>query len=394
VKGKRGTAALDDEGQVDSWSYKADTVGGTIYQPDTAWNRRPWRTEFGKPAPPRRDHGMRLTPIVGLKTGAGLGFTPKVGVVRTQLGYGNTPYLSRIQLEGSYSFGVGGYKVEVQTDHRARGSRVHLLTHALSSQLEMVEFHGFGNDVPEFDDDFYDVRQTQWMFHPAVGFALGPNSDISLGPVVKYVTTDTTRDQFISQDVPYGAGGFGQAGVQLNLRYDTRDNPSYPQRGISAVVTGSAYPALWDAREHFEEISGVVSTYFGVPIRKGSVLALRGGGKKLFGDFPYYEAAFVGGSSTVRTYRHRQFAGDASLYGSAEVRVPLARFAFFLPLDLGALGFYDTGRVFVKGESGGGWHDAAGAGLWLGILNPNLALNVSLTNRKENRVFVGLGFNY
>jgi hypothetical protein len=58
------------------------------------------------------------------------------------------------------------------------------------------------------------------------------------------------------------------------------------------------------------------------------------------------------------------------------------------------LGFADAGRVYVDGDSPGGWHTAAGGGFWVGSPNPGTNLNVLLTNRSSRRVMVSLGFAY
>ena len=120
----------------------------------------------------------------------------------------------------------------------------------------------------------------------------------------------------------------------------------------------------------------------------------RGGGKKLWGSFPYFDAAFLGGTESFRAEERQRYAGDASLYGSAELRVPIAKFPFILPLDVGALGFTDAGRVYLKGQSSGGWHTAAGGGFWVGFLNPGRSVNVLFTNRKQRRVTTSFGFAF
>jgi hypothetical protein len=40
----------------------------------------------------------------------------------------------------------------------------------------------------------------------------------------------------------------------------------------------------------------------------------------------------------------------------------------------------DAGRVYVHKDSPGGWHHAAGGGLWIGFLDPSAAISVTLTN--------------
>jgi hypothetical protein len=387
---------LYENGPVPEITDKADTLKGAHFDPDTAWNRIPWYKTFrGKLVPPSRDHGLTWAPAAGFSSGQGLGIVPRVGIVRTQYGFRTLPYLSRIQIDAAYATGTGGTRIGIEGDRRFEETPWHILGSAQSSQLEVVEFHGFGNDVPEIRDDFFEVQQRQLSIHPAVGFTIWPTTEISLGPIAKYVVTDSISDRYISEHVPYGAGRFAQAGLQLALTHDSRDNQGDPHRGFLVEFEASAYPGLWDAKKAFESISGLASTYLTLPIGgTRPVLALRGGGKKVFGEFPYYESAFVGSRTSLRTLRSQQFAGDAALYGTAELRVPVARFGLFLPWNVGLLGFTDVGRVYVKGDSPGGWHSAAGGGLWLGILRPSMGVTLVMTNRSARRFVAGLGFNY
>jgi hypothetical protein len=156
----------------------------------------------------------------------------------------------------------------------------------------------------------------------------------------------------------------------------------------------SGYPGIWDARSAYESVSGSLATYLTVPISKRPVIALRGGGKKLFGDFPYFDAAFLGGSKDLRAVHRQQLAGDASVFGNADLRYPIAKFPFILPLDVGAIAFADAGRVYVDGDSPGGWHSAFGGGFWVGFINPGTNLNVLVSNRKDNRILTSLGFAF
>jgi hypothetical protein len=135
-------------------------------------------------------------------------------------------------------------------------------------------------------------------------------------------------------------------------------------------------------------------SFITIPLPKLPVLALRAGGKKLFGDFPYFDAAFLGGGSSFRIEHRQRFAGDASAFGSAELRYPIAEFPFILPLNVGAIAFGDAGRVYVDGDSPGGWHTAAGGGFWLGAIKPGLNVSVLFTNRSSHRVLLNLGFTY
>jgi hypothetical protein len=159
-------------------------------------------------------------------------------------------------------------------------------------------------------------------------------------------------------------------------------------------LTSAAYPGMWDVNTPYESLDGFATAFFTIPMAKKPVLAFRAGGKKLWGDFPYFDAAFLGGSETYRVEEKQHWAGDAAVYGSSELRVPIARFPLVLPLDVGAIAFADAGRVYFNGDSPGGWHTAAGAGFWVGFRKPEPGVTVLLSNRKGRRLVTSFGFAF
>jgi hypothetical protein len=144
----------------------------------------------------------------------------------------------------------------------------------------------------------------------------------------------------------------------------------------------------------FSQFSGSAATYFALPLPLHPVLALRGGGKKVWGDAPFHEAAFLGGLDTLMGAPPQRYAGDASIFGNSELRVPIVSLRTWLPIDIGALGFADAGRVYLDGESPGGWHGVVGGGLWFGLINPATGFSVMFTNSRDKRVVLGTGLRF
>ena len=133
--------------------------------------------------------------------------------------------------------------------------------------------------------------------------------------------------------------------------------------------------------EHpFSQLSGSATAFFELPVPTHPVLAFRGGGRNVWGDAPFHELAYIGGRGTVRGIDAQRYAGDASIYGTSELRVPVAHLRYIIPLDIGLLGFADAGRVYVDGESSGGWHTVGGGGLWFGILDEATGFSVTFTS--------------
>ncbi|HEX9130352.1 MAG TPA: hypothetical protein VF850_14410 [Gemmatimonadaceae bacterium] len=401
VGGKRNPTRFYDAGTVENVKYAKDTIDEKINVDNAfnhSFNRRPWVRAYGELIPPLRDNGTTVRPVAGIHSQRGLGIYPVVGLARYSYGFRTVPYSSLAEVDGSYSAASNRFRIRSNLDKRFEGTDVHLPVTAHMSQFEVVYFKGFGNDVPDLRGRLYDVRQRQWEINPGIGKSFSPVSDISIGPIVRYTTTDSLANRFIAQSHPYGFTKFGQAGVRLKAHLDSKYVSQYFPDTLKPRfvldVTGAGYPSIWDVVNHYESVDGFAAAYFTLPVAKRPVLAFRGGGKKLWGAFPYFDAAFLGGSESFRAEERQRWAGDASMYGTAELRVPIAKFPFILPLDVGALAFDDVGRVYVNGNSPGGWHNAAGAGLWFGYLNPGLNFNILYANHGPSHIVTTIGFAF
>ena len=105
--------------------------------------------------------------------------------------------------------------------------------------------------------------------------------------------------------------------------------------------------------------------------------------------------AFVGGVETIRAFREDRFAGSASAYGNAELRVFVTKLSLLLPTDFGLFGFTDWGRVFLKGEESGKWHAAVGGGIWFAPVRPSNTFSIALaTSEERTSLYIGTGFHF
>ena len=397
VGGRRNPTRLYDAGTVNNVKYERDTAAERKNFDDAFnhyFNRQPWIEAYGTLIPPIKDRGSSIRPVVGIHSQRGLGIYPVVGAAKYTYGFRKVPYSLMKEADLGYSATSNRFRIRAALDKRFEGSDMHVPVNAYMSQFEITHFHGFGNDVPDLRDKFYDLRQRQWQFRPAIGLSLNPLSDVSIGPVVRYTTTDSTPNRFISQLQPYGFTKFGQAGLQLKSHYESRYVSDTLKPRVLLNVTASGYPGMWDVAKPYQSLDAWAAAFFTIPMPKKPVLAFRAGGKKLWGDFPYFDAAFLGGSESFRTEERQRWAGDASIYGTTELRVPIVKFPFILPLDLGAIGFADAGKVYLDGASPQGWHTAAGGGLWIGVLDPGKSITLLFTNRDGHRFVTNIGFAF
>ena len=380
--------------------YDAGSVKGINYGLDTAFDRRPWEKKDGVLSPPGREYGVAYQRISGLSFHRRIGMTPLLGIGRYTYGFGKRPYSTALTLQGEYAYGFRGYRVRTTADKRLEFSPLHFTAEAQVSDIEVVRFNGLGNASADSGgtSGYFDVHQTQWMLHPAIAMTIGPNTDVSFGPVIQHSVTDTVRSAYLSSAKPYGTGSFDQAGVQFAARYEWRRVPAkdiYTHHRVLIDLNAFYYPAAMDVRSHFASVSASAGASFTLPVPTHPLLVVRGGGKKLYGNFPYYEAAFIGGEGTTRYMDTQRFAGDASLYGTSELRIPLVRFKLFVPARAGLLGIAEAGRVYVNGQSPGGWYSRTGQGIWLGKKDLSSVVTFATTTEPGHTgIHIRIGLNF
>lgn len=343
-----------------------------------------------------RDWGTRSLPFTWVSFGPDIGLFAGGGVVHTRYGFRHVPYRSRYLLRAGYATGAQTYRALVTAELRGLLPPAIVGLRLRASGLEIIRFYGLGNETAATgSNDFHKVRQDQVEVAPSLALSLSPAARLSLGPVYKFARTDLEPGSFIDATRPYGVGSFDQVGVQAGFRVDTRDQPAAASRGVLLELGGSFYPAALDVVRTFGWVEAAASGYVTAPIPTNPTFALRIGGKKVWGTYPFHEAAYVGGGATVRGFSEQRFAGDAALFGNAEVRLFLANFYAFVPGEIGLVGLADAGRVFLDGQASDRWHPGVGGGLWFSFLSRANTLTLAVARSVERTgVYIGAGFNF
>ncbi len=345
---------------------------------------------------PPRDWGHRWTTGMLLSGGPDIGVL--LGLSRTLINYGfrKLPYASEHRFRAGVATGPGEYRVDYRGTFRRESSRRYAQVQVRASGIDVLRFHGFGNEQPATGSNrFYRVTQNQYSVALAMVAPVGSHGEISAGPTARYVTTDERESRFLATIDPYGADNFGAVGVRASLSLDSRSRPSPSLPGVGLAIGGNFYPGWWDVRRAYGELHGEVTSTVSVEAPLDPALFLRLGGKKVWGPYPYFDAAFIGGNSTVRLGRENRFAGDASSFATAELRLSLGRVFLGAPGDAGVFGLADAGRVYLKGEDSRKWHGAAGGGIWVSVLDRSNMISLAIARSEERTALyfqAGFGF--
>jgi hypothetical protein len=198
----------------------------------------------------------------------------------------------------------------------------------------------------------------------------GSHLTLSGGPVLKYTRMRAVPMLPRAEDTPPLAFGFGSGTGygQVGLGGDLALTVGGLQRSSALLVNvgGTAYAPVWSVSRPLMEVYARASGFVQLPLPQSPSLHLRAGAMRVMGDVPLHELVHLGGSELFRGAPGDRFAGNAMAYGSAELRVPVARpAAFGRSAQVGVLGFADAGRIRHTGIAGTGWMAAVGGGAWV-----------------------------
>lgn len=320
-----------------------------------------------------RTWGKQTTLMPVLEYHDGPGIVLGIGPVTTDYGFRRVPREWRMALQPVIGT-ARGYGVRFYGDRHFETSKWSFAWYAHASKLESNRFFGFGNDSPLLPEDASLVMRKELLVAPAMVYSFDKRTRFSIGMIARAGTTDLPD--------AFGFNDRTDLGVRADFASRTSTRTQTQSRGTDLLGGGSAY-------QDYREVHATGKLF--VPVSRAT-LAFRASGKRVWGDFPLYDAAFLGGLESLRGFWWNRFAGDASAAGSAELRVPVTRIKLLTRGDLGLIGFTDAGRVWYNGSSVGDWHTSFGGGVWFGSLGQ--ALSVTYAKGEERRINISLGYPF
>ena len=318
-------------------------------------------------------HGTDIGPTLWFDVNSDVGLLIGGGVTITTYRVGHNPYYRKLRIRSGYATATNNYAIELKGEFRRWRSREALTLEAGLSEIAVLHFFGYGNTTPFTQPaDFYLARQRQFYIYPAWNYHMAPRTQVTVGPVFKHVRTDTLILNYINLTRPYGVPEFAQIGMAATASYDTRDVPNFTRHGVYVRAGGTYYPIVFGAGTPFGSMQASVAGYLTLPELPRLTLAIRLSGRLNMGVPPVHEAAFIGGSRTIRGYEAGRYAGEASAFGNAELRLHVATFPFVVPWQFGVVGLGDLGRVFTEYDDDNIWHGSVGGGIWFALPDRSL----------------------
>ncbi|HEX8299157.1 MAG TPA: BamA/TamA family outer membrane protein [Rubricoccaceae bacterium] len=357
-------------------------------------------------------------PLVGYNPTDGIVLGAQVATVVP--GFRIRPQAATHTLGATVATSTGGLAARYTGRMREAVGVVDLDVDALASTPRYVRnFYGFGNNSAEIGDRRERVELARIQADAGFGGDLGQNLRLVAGPTVRYadvargdsgtvtpvdVLALTETDVFSPQ---VHTGAFAR--VMLSTAYG---GPN-PVQGFRLMGTGAYRVGVTGAASNYGTLGGEAQAFFPINYAPQLTLAVRAGADHRFGDFPFFDAAVVGGDGSLRGYRRERFAGRTAAYAGAEVRAKLFRLdTYALPVTIGVLAFGDAGRVWsdeqtvnicgiiscgpvqVDPDDGSDLHFGYGGGLSFNALDRAILTLTVGRSSESTLVTFGTGFSF
>lgn len=330
----------------------------------------------------------RVNSNEGLVLGGGFSFT--------KFEFGKNPYGQQHSLTAAVSPTRGALEANYNGVYQHWNPRLQSTLDIGVNGIRQAEFYGFGNDTSDDgDSDLFETDQTRSHITLGSNYVVSPRVNVFTGVEVNYSSIDDDEDTLLTQQAPLGVGDFGWLSVFGGIDFDTRDRTALNTTGYHLRLEASHSPEALDTDDSFTAVDAQIAGYFGIGSR--SILALRLEGRNVSGDFPFQEAAYVGGSTSVRGLDTDRFAGDGSVNANVELRYSIGEASAYLArAEYGVFAFADVGRVYLDGEDDeDDLHPSGGAGLSISGLDRSFILSFAIARSEEKTsgVFTG-GFSF
>ncbi len=345
------------------------------------------------------------------------------GITHRRYGFRREPFASEQTLVANFAPARQAYNIRYTGQFtRVFGKNdLRVAAQYYGPQL-LYNFFGLGNDTDNLatdDDDrgrvtnrtvnsAYRVRFERLTIAPTLErnlfsflkMGFGPQYDqfqVSKTPIGS-VIADSIGEDFENRRFGIRASDFQNnkyLGGLFYLNLDASSSPKNPRIGIRWYNEAQYNFQLNGEQLRFGRLTSEVRAYVTPNLPVQITYAGRVGVAHNLGDYRFYQANTLGGTTNLRGYRRTRYAGRTSLYGNFEARLQLFSFnAYLFPGKFGVLGLADFARVYSDNDVRTGlaaFHSGFGGGVYADILK-QVVINTTYSVGEEKLLFLGFDF--
>lgn len=369
---------------------KVHSTGSTTYD-NSKFEESEDKIEKYEPRQLDKGHRYIPLPILGYDSDRGLSFG--FSLLREQYSFRQFPFANQQELSAYYSTGSGKFTITYNALFNNIVKNVSLKLLASGTEHYTSRYFGYGNESSYSEEleksDFYNVDQELLILRSTLNYKLTNNFNGILGiSAVKSETNLNTPTLLTSAKFgEYGLNSLSSIGLILGFEYNSINNNNFPTSGYYFKLNSVFYPDIFNLQGDFQTLDFESRAYFFLKQLNSSSLMIRMGVQKVWGNYPFYAGATVGGRNNLRGYLEKRFSGDASVFGQLEIRTFITDLKLIFKSKLGMFAFAEAGRVFVPNERSSKYHPSYGLGAYLSYLNNRLVLNSYVAFSPETTIF-------
>jgi len=256
-----------------------------------------------------------------------------------------------------------------------------------------------GNSLNQLREIEYNwVRMKNIDISPMIRINLGNASELDLGPTVRHRNVENTEGRITDDESNFftedALSARNYIGGTIDYKLGYVDNKVFPTSGFS-FATSATYLIEPSKDEQVTSFTAETQIYIQLLVRPKLVLANNIGFRTSAGDQQFYQYPALGNNSGLRGYRNERFRGTSSLYGNIDLRLKLFKWNnSFIPMDVGLVGGYDIGKVYLDDGFENPWRSSRTIGVWFELLGAMILQPYYSFNDEQNTFSLQLGFNF
>jgi hypothetical protein len=317
-----------------------------------------------------------------------VGFNPEdrlmvgVGFSAKNYGFRKDPYSAYQKLTSLYALGHQAYQVKYQGIFNDVIFHKDLLVNAEIVNPTLNNFFGFGNQTEKISGKSLEYYRSRYNYIQSDLLLRRRFNDIlstSYGPTYYHYWSkyEDNKSRILGNPSTVGLDSADvyttkdYLGGKFKIDVNYLNDQLFPSRGVEWYTEFTSLFGLSGGGKNLTKLTSDMTVYASLNNERKFFAIIRLGGGHIFSkNYEYFQALNLGSNNFIRGFRKNRFSGSSLLYGSTELRVKLFRSqSYFLPGDVGVIGFYDIGRVYKKEEVSHRWHNSFGGGLYYAPFN-------------------------
>jgi len=354
------------------------------------------------------EYNVNRFPNLNFGYNADDGLLVGLSFLRRTYGFRKEPFATQQRLSTLIAPNHGSYQLNYAGEFNHVIGKKDIVVNSKIVDPTLNNFFGLGNET-KYDKskrlDYYRVRYRYTETDVLVRDRINNVLHISAGPVIYHYWNrfEDNSQRILAKPSLVGldsADVYSQktyVGGKVSILVNNLDNVLLPTRGINWVTTFTSLGSVTKNSQPYTCLTTDMSVHGALTDPAKVMAVMRLGGGKIYSKNPeYFQLLTLGSNNFLRGFRKDRFSGTSLMYASFELRTQLFQStSYFLPGEVGLIGFNDVGRVWYKGQHSELWHDSYGGGLYFTAYNYVL-LSATIGFSKEEHLFnfsLGTKFN-